>query len=172
MRWSCYYPGQKKLLQPRYSWDWSAVRSSDIMRHRLRSAMQRELATRRVRESRRCRTKARYRTISHDRTVDQPHEFLGCNDFFGQGSKKVSEIRVFEGKMRRVCHKLIYRKDCSKKATAQLKQIFVLRKKGSKTKKTMKEEEIEKSDCGLPTPEKSDPVVYPAYAFDSCLRGD
>ena len=75
--------------------------------------------------------------------------------------------------MRRVRHKVIYRRDCSKKkATAQLKQIFVLRKKGSKTKKTMKEEEIEKSDCGPPTPEKSDPVVYPANAFDSCLRGD
>ena len=29
--------------------------------------------------------------------------------------------------------------------------IFVLRKKGSKTKKRMKEEEIEKGDCGPPT---------------------
>ena len=29
---------------------------------------------------------------------------------------------------------------------------FVLRKKGSKTKKRMKEEEIEKGDCGPPTP--------------------
>ena len=44
----------------------------------------RELATRNYRESRRCRTEARYRAISH-RTVDQPHEFLGCNNFFGQG---------------------------------------------------------------------------------------
>ena len=35
---SKYYPGQKKSLQPRYSWDWSAVKSCDIMRHRLRSA--------------------------------------------------------------------------------------------------------------------------------------
>ena len=49
--------------------------------------LQRELATRSYRES--CRTEARYRTISHDRTVDQPHEFLGCNDFFGQGSSTV-----------------------------------------------------------------------------------
>ena len=48
--------------------------------------LQRELATRSYRESRRCQTEAQYRTISHDRTVDQPHEFLGCNDFFGQGS--------------------------------------------------------------------------------------
>ena len=31
-------------------------------------------------------------------------------------------------------------------------QSFVLRKKGSKTKKRMKEEEIEKGDCGPPTP--------------------
>ena len=29
--------------------------------------------------------------------------------------------------------------------------IFVLRKKGSKTKERMKEEEIEKGDCGPPT---------------------
>ena len=44
-------------------------------------------ARRSCRESRRCRTEAQYRTISHDRTVDQPHEFLGCNDCFGQGSR-------------------------------------------------------------------------------------
>ena len=50
--------------------------------------LQRELATRSYRESRRCRTEAQYRTISHDRTVDQPHELLGCNDFFGQGSTR------------------------------------------------------------------------------------
>ena len=48
--------------------------------------VQRELATISYRQSRRCRTEARYRTISYDRTVDQPHEFLGFNDFFGQGS--------------------------------------------------------------------------------------
>ena len=30
-------------------------------------------------------------------------------------------------------------------------KFFALRKKGSKTKKRMKEEEIEKGDCGLPT---------------------
>ena len=34
-------------------------------------------------------------------------------------------------------------------------KIFVLRKKGSKTKKSMKEEEIEKGDCGPPTRKKS-----------------
>ena len=52
----------------------------------LQVQVQRELATISYRQSRRCRTEARYRTISYDRTVDQPHEFLGCNDFLGQGS--------------------------------------------------------------------------------------
>ena len=91
--------------------------------------------------------------------------------------------------------------------------IFVLRKKGSKTKERMKEEEIEKGDCGPPTRKvffwfcrtwtkrylitsqtrvkrvsrihhrtilmmvrwcicEDGPVVYPANAFDSRLRGD
>ena len=45
--------------------------------------------------------------------------------------------------------------------------IFVLRKKGSKTKKRMKKEEIEKGDWGPPTRK-----VYRANAFDSRLRGD
>ena len=26
--------------------------------------------------------------ISHDRTADQSHEYLSCNDFFGQGSNE------------------------------------------------------------------------------------
>ena len=34
---------------------------------------------------------------------------------------------------------------------AEERFIFVLRKKGSKTKERMKEEEIEKGDCGPPT---------------------
>ena len=29
---------------------------------------------------------SRCRMISVDRTVDQSHEYLSCNDFFGQGS--------------------------------------------------------------------------------------
>ena len=67
---------------------------------------------------------------------------------------------------------------------------FVLRKKGSKAKKRMKEEEIVIGDCGPPTwnvffeifldlnqvvPNhltEYGPVVYPANAFDSRLRGD
>ena len=32
--------------------------------------------------------RSRCRMISHDRTADQSHEYLGCNDFFGQGSMK------------------------------------------------------------------------------------
>ena len=34
----CLAAKKKKTLQLRYSWDWSAVRSCDIMRHRLQSA--------------------------------------------------------------------------------------------------------------------------------------
>ena len=79
-----YYPGQKN----RYSRD---IHERDRQCDHVISCdidfdLQRELATRRYRESHQCRTEARYRTISHDRTADQPHEFLGCNDFFGQGS--------------------------------------------------------------------------------------
>ena len=33
--------------------------------------------------------RSRCREISHDRTADQSHEYLGCNDFFGQGSRCV-----------------------------------------------------------------------------------
>ena len=29
-------------------------------------------------------------SISHDRPADQSHEYLGCNDFFGQGSSTKS----------------------------------------------------------------------------------
>ena len=59
--------------------------------------------------------------------------------------------------------------------------IYVLRKKGSKTKKRMKEAEIEKGDCGKVEKfsfffffffSEDGPVVYPANTFDSRLRGD
>ena len=36
----------------------------------------------------------------------------------------------------------------------------------------MKEEEIEKGDCDRGRQPEDGPVVYPANAFDSCLRGD
>ena len=32
--------------------------------------------------------RSRCREISHDRTADQSHEYLGCNDFFGQDSRQ------------------------------------------------------------------------------------
>ena len=32
--------------------------------------------------------------ISHDRTADQSHEYLGCNDFFGQGSTCIMSDNV------------------------------------------------------------------------------
>ena len=35
---------------------------------------------------------SRCRMISHDRTVDQSHEYLGCNNFFGQGSRCVLRV--------------------------------------------------------------------------------
>ena len=57
-------PWPKKSLQPRYSWDWSALQSCDIMRERLQSATRARDAQ--SRGSRRCRTQAWYRTISHD----------------------------------------------------------------------------------------------------------
>ena len=87
-----YYPGQKN----RYSRDIHEIdRQCDhLISCDIDFDLQRELATRRGRESRRCRSEARYRTISHDRTVDQLHEFLGCNDFFGQGSIFLRILRV------------------------------------------------------------------------------
>ena len=77
-----HYPGQKN----RYSRDIHEIdRQYD---HEISCDidldLQLELATRRYRESRPCQTEARYRTISHDQTVDQPHEFLSCNDFLAR----------------------------------------------------------------------------------------
>ena len=81
-------PWPERPLQPSYSWDWSAVRSSDIMRHRLQSAMRaRDVQSPRVVSMYCCCccwTEARYRTISQDRTEDQCHEFLGCKEFLAR----------------------------------------------------------------------------------------
>ena len=81
-----YYPGQK-LLQPRYSWDCYAVRSCDVMRHRLQSAVQRKLPTRSYRESRRLSNQKSTSTymISHDQTVDQPMNFPAVTISFWPG---------------------------------------------------------------------------------------
>ena len=60
------------------------VRSCEIVRYRA--------SVRHWRDPRLCASRARVadrsrcRMISHDRTADQSHEFLGWNDFFGQGS--------------------------------------------------------------------------------------
>ena len=77
-------PQKRLLVQIFFNTPWSC----DIVRRRLRSASATRVRDAQTdRGSRRCRTEARYRTVSHDRTVDQPHEFLGCNDFFGGGRK-------------------------------------------------------------------------------------
>ena len=100
--------------------------------------------------------------------------------------------------------KMNWHENVAKKSWTGMKMlIFVLRKKGSGTKERMKEEEIEKGDCGPPTrkvffwdfvglepngtwsPRRREssalagyttgqdgPVVYPANALDSRLRGD
>ena len=52
------------------------------MRHRLQSATRARDAQ--SPGSRRCRTEARYRTIHIIGLSDQPHEFLGCNDFLAR----------------------------------------------------------------------------------------
>ena len=68
-------------------------------------------------------------------------------------------------------------------SSAKKWEVFVLRKKGSKTKERMNEEEIEKGDCGRQPevffwdfvelePSEDGPVACPANAFDSHLRGD
>ena len=77
-----YYPDQKN----RYSRDIHEIvqQCDHEISCDIEFDLQRKLATCRYRESRRCRTVARYRTLSHDRTVDQPHEFLGCNDFLAR----------------------------------------------------------------------------------------
>ena len=79
-----YYPGQKN----RYSRDIHEIdpQCDHGISIVIDCNLQRELTMCRCRGSRRRRTDARYHTISHDRTADQPHEFLGCNDFFGQDS--------------------------------------------------------------------------------------
>ena len=61
--WVLVLPWPKKSLQPRYSWDWFAVRSCDIRRHRLRSATR--LTMRRYR---RIATMSNRSSISHDIT--------------------------------------------------------------------------------------------------------
>ena len=80
----CYYPGQKNRYRREIhevDLQFDHVILCDI-----------ELRVRHRRDSRGCASRprvadrSRCRMISHDCTVDQSHEYLGCNDFFGQGS--------------------------------------------------------------------------------------
>ena len=80
--WTKYYPGQKKSLKPRNSWGWSSVQSCDIMRYRASLRHQHDSQCLRVASS--CCMR------SHYRIADQSHEYLGSNDFFGQGSSSLS----------------------------------------------------------------------------------
>ena len=85
-----YYPGQKN----RYSREiheadlqFDHVKSCDI---KLRFDID---ATRGFCASRAgVADRSRCRMISDDRTEDQSHEYLGCNDFFGQGSIQLVQI--------------------------------------------------------------------------------
>ena len=74
-----YYPCQKKS----FSRDIHEIdpRCNHVMSCDINFDLQCELAMRRYRGSRRCRTEAQFCKISHDQAVDQPHDFLGCNDF-------------------------------------------------------------------------------------------
>ena len=104
---SACYPGQKN----RFSRDIHEIdpQCDHVISRDIDFDLQRELAPRSYRESRHCRTEARYRTISHDRTVDQPHEFLGCNDFFGQGSSTRSTCNVWSSlKFKCQKHRLLH----------------------------------------------------------------
>ena len=79
-----YYPGQKN----RYSREIHEVdrRSDHVISCDIELRFDSD-ATRGSCASRaRVADRSRCREISHDRTADQSHEYLGCNDFFGQGS--------------------------------------------------------------------------------------
>ena len=61
-----------------------------------------------------------------------PPKLLACIGFLYKVVHKIGRLRKFN-------------------RSREIDFIFVLRKKGSKTKERMKEEEIEKGDCGPPT---------------------
>ena len=77
-------PWPKKSIQPRNSWGWSTVWSCDIVRYRASVQHRRDSRHLRVASSR-CRSKSMSRDItwSHCGSIS---EYLGCNDFYGQGS--------------------------------------------------------------------------------------
>ena len=76
-----YFPGQKKIVTAKIfmrliysSIRWYQLRFDIDVTHGI-CALRARVADR-----------SRCRMISQDRTVDQPHEYLSCNNFFGQGS--------------------------------------------------------------------------------------
>ena len=89
---SFYYPGQKN----RYSREIHEVdRRSDLV---ISCDIELRFDSDATRGSCPSRThvadRSRCRKISHDCTADQSHEYLGCNDFFGQGSISYLAILV------------------------------------------------------------------------------
>ena len=77
-------PWPKKSLEPRNSWGWSTVQSwmSCNIELRFDIVVTHTICASRARDA----DGSRCRMISHDHTADQSHEYLACNDFFGQGS--------------------------------------------------------------------------------------
>ena len=83
-----YYPGQKN----RYTRDiHEADQQCDHVISSFGSTSTRPAALR-VASSPQVADRSRCRMISHDRTADQSHEYLGCNDFFGQGSTCIETL--------------------------------------------------------------------------------
>ena len=79
-----YYPGQKN----RYSRDIHEIdpHCNHVISCEIDFNLQRELATRRAAGRVDVEVKLDIARFHMIRLSDQPHEFLGCNDFFGQGS--------------------------------------------------------------------------------------
>ena len=79
-----YYPGQKN----RYSRDIHEIdpHCNHVISCEIDFNLQRELATRRAAGRVDVEPKLDIARFHMIRLSDQPHEFLGCNDFFGQGS--------------------------------------------------------------------------------------
>ena len=89
---SIYYPGQKSL-QPRHSWDWSAVWSCDISQNRPWSAT-------RARDTQlpRVVSMSNRSSISHDFTWSDCRinlmNFSAVTIFFGQGSTSLTDTSI------------------------------------------------------------------------------
>ena len=64
------------------------------MRYRALVRQRRDSRTLRVASSRCIADRSRCRMISDDCTADQSHEYLSCNDFFGQGSNMTTACSI------------------------------------------------------------------------------